>query len=149
MTTTSKHPAPNPSQSVAIQITEQDKARLEDVIGAIQRGGNRREDLSSLIKELNRATVVKGNAISRNVVTMNSRVAIIDQDTSERMTFTLVFPQDADADADKISVLSPIGSAVLGYKTGDEVRWAVPAGIRRFTIAKVEFQPEAAARPNL
>lgn len=149
MTTTKDHPAANPTQSVAIQITEQDKARLQDIIGTIQRDGSCRDDLGSLIQELDRAEVVKGHAIPRNVVTMNSRVAIVDQDTSERMTFTLVFPEDADVDENKFSVLSPIGSAVLGYKTGDEVQWAVPAGIKRFMIAKVVFQPEAAAKPHL
>lgn len=140
---------PNPLQSIPIQITEKDKARLEDMIGALMRGGKQRDDFSSLIAELDRATVVKASSISRNVVTMNSRVSIIDSDTSERMQFTLVFPEDADAENDKISILSPIGSGMLGYKVGDEVEWAVPAGIRRFTIAKVDHQPEAAGRPRL
>lgn len=132
----------NPAQSIAIQITEQDKVRLDDIIGTLLRSGSKRDDLSSLITELKRARVVAAHSIPNDVVTMNSRLSIIDQDTSEKMTFDLVFPAEANADDNKISVLSPIGSAVLGYKTGDEVQWAVPAGIRRFTIDKVISQPE-------
>lgn len=132
-----------PTQSVPIHITEQDKSRLENMIGTILRNGKQRDDLSSLIAELDRATVVPARSISRNVVTMNSEVSIIDADTSERLKFTLVFPEDADAENDKVSILSPIGSGMLGYKVGDEVEWAVPAGIRRFKIAKVDHQPEA------
>lgn len=135
----------SPIQSVPIHVTEQDKSRLEDMIGAIIRSGKKRDDFSSLIAELNRATVVSAKSISPNVVTMNSKVSIIDVDTSEKMKFTLVYPEDADAGENKISILSPIGSGMLGYKVGDEFQWAVPAGIRKFTIAKVNHQPEAAS----
>ena len=74
---------------------------------------------------------------------MNSRVSVIDLETSERFKFTLVFPEDADASANKISVLAPVGAAMLGYGVGDEIEWEVPAGTRRFQIAKVDYQPEA------
>lgn len=137
---TSVQPAP-------IHITEQDKASLEKMIDKIKRSGEKRDSLDSLVAELDRATVVDAMQISRNVVTMNSRVSIIDADTSEMLKFTLVFPEDADAEENKISVLSPIGSGMLGYTVGDDFEWAVPAGIRKFTIAKVDHQPEAASRP--
>ena len=135
-----------PIQSVGINITKKDKADLESMIDAILKNGESKDDYSSLIAELNRATVVDGDLISRNVVTMNSRVSIIDGDTSERLIFTLVFPEDADIATGNISVLSPIGSAMLGYKVGDDIEWAVPGGVRKFTIAKVDYQPEAIER---
>lgn len=135
-------------QSLPIHITESDKNLLEQMIATIQRNGKKSDELSSLITELNRATVVDSFTLSRNVVTMNSRVSIIDSDTSERLKFTLVFPEDADVAENKISILSPIGSGMLGYKVGDEFEWKVPSGIRKFTIAKVDHQPEAEARPH-
>lgn len=120
-----------------IQITDTDKRRLEEMVSDMRRRGEVRDDAASLISELERATVVDSESISDNVVTMGSVVSIIDHDTSESLEFTLVFPHDADPDEDRISILSPIGSAVLGFQVGDEIEWKVPAGMRRFVIAKV------------
>jgi regulator of nucleoside diphosphate kinase len=75
---------------------------------------------------------------------MNSQVLLCDIDTLETMTYTLVFPKDADIDSGSISVLAPVGTAILGYRQGDIVEWPVPAGIRRLRIEKVLYQPEAA-----
>ena len=75
---------------------------------------------------------------------MNSRADLIDLDTNETVTFTLVFPQDAWLDEDKISVLAPIGAGMLGYRVGDEFEWKVPQGVRRMKVVKVRYQPEAA-----
>jgi regulator of nucleoside diphosphate kinase len=130
-------------QSLPIYITDQDKNRLEKMIAGIKSNPMRRDDFSLLASELDRATTVDSGRMPRNVVTMNSRVAIIDQDTSERLIFTLVFPEDADAEENKISVLAPVGAGMLGYRVGDEFEWIVPAGKRRFIIAKVLHQPDA------
>ena len=65
-------------------------------------------------------------------------------DDDSRMEVTLVFPADADIDAGKLSVLSPVGTALLGYAEGDTVEWEVPAGKRRIRIEKILYQPEAA-----
>lgn len=75
---------------------------------------------------------------------MNSRADLLDLDTAETVTFTLVFPQDADLEEEKISVLAPIGAGMLGYRIGDEFEWNVPQGIRQMKVAKVHYQPEAA-----
>ena len=74
---------------------------------------------------------------------MNSRAELLDLDSGERMEFTLVFPSDANIEAGKISVLAPLGTAMLGYRVGDEFEWHVPYGIRRFKVNYVYFQPEA------
>ncbi len=74
---------------------------------------------------------------------MNSKVALSDIDTSEEMTYTIVFPKDANIDEGKISVLAPMGTAMLGYRVGDIIEWQVPAGKRRIKIEKILYQPEA------
>jgi len=131
-------------QSNPIQITERDKRRLEAMIEEIRRNGRREENLNSLTAELERAKVVVSEAIPRNFVTMGSLVSIIDQESSERLQYRLVYPDQADSKTNRISVLSPIGAGMLGYQIGDEFEWPVPSGVRRFVIAKVDYQPEAA-----
>ncbi len=136
----------NKKQTLPIYITHQDKRRLKNMIERLKQDRMNRDDLTSLDTELDRAITVRSREMPRNVVTMNSRVAIVDLDTCERQTFRLVFPEDADAEKNKISVLAPIGSGMLGYRVGDEFVWDVPEGTRRFTIAKVVYQPEARER---
>ncbi|MCL4168171.1 UNVERIFIED_CONTAM: hypothetical protein GTU68_055006, partial [Idotea baltica] len=70
--------------------------------------------------EIKRADLVNSEAIPRNVVTMGSFVSVINLETLERMGFHLVYPDEADLKANKISILSPIGAGVLGYRVGDE-----------------------------
>jgi regulator of nucleoside diphosphate kinase len=74
---------------------------------------------------------------------MNSRVRLRDLDSGEKMQISLVYPSAADASAKKVSVLAPIGTAILGYRTGDTIEWEVPAGVRRLKIEDVLYQPEA------
>ena len=126
-----------------ICITKPDLARLEELL---MTAGNRRErsDLDELAAEISRATVVEASQIPPSVVTMHSQVKLKDLDTQEQMIFTLVFPDEANIDAGKISVISPIGTAILGYAAGAEIAWQVPAGKRRIKIEEVLFQPEAA-----
>jgi regulator of nucleoside diphosphate kinase len=80
---------------------------------------------------------------------MNSRVLLLDMDSHEEMEYTLVFPQDADPAQGKISVLAPIGTAMLGYREGDVFSWQVPDGMRRLKVQKILFQPEASGNFDL
>ena len=75
---------------------------------------------------------------------MNSRAELVDLESGERMEFTLVLPADANINDGKISVLAPLGTAMLGYRVGDEFEWPVPYGVRRLKVTHVYFQPEAA-----
>ena len=75
---------------------------------------------------------------------MNSSVRLKDLDTKKELTYTLVFPSDADAGQNRISVLAPIGTALIGYRVGDIITWEVPAGRRRLKVEKIIYQPEAA-----
>ena len=128
-----------------IFITEYDKERLEKILPAIPDSANRnRQDLRNLARELARAKIVPPERIPPDVVTMNSRVVLRDLDSDETMTYTLVFPKDADIGAGAISVLAPVGTAIIGYAVGAVIEWPVPGGIRRIRIEQILYQPEAA-----
>jgi len=133
-----------------IYITEYDLKRLRELImeaKRIDRRGN--EYLDSLEAELSRGKVVASTEVPQDVVTMNSRVHLVDLDTQEEMVYTLVFPQDAELSQSKISVLAPIGTAMLGYRVGDTFTWQVPDGVRRLQVKEVLYQPEASGDYHL
>ncbi|HYF86637.1 GreA/GreB family elongation factor, partial [Azospirillum sp.] len=81
-------------------------------------------------------------AIADDVVTMNSRLVLHLDD--EKMDVSLVYPQDADEHSGKLSVLSDIGTAILGYRTGDTIDWVVGGRTRRIAVDKLTYQPESA-----
>lgn len=128
-----------------IVVTEADYARLMRLIESSRSSWKRdAAHLDDLEKELDRAVVVKPGEVSSNVVTMNSRVRVRDLNTGREMTYQIVFPGDADIAKNRISVLAPVGTGLLGYSAGTMVEWRVPSGIRRFRILDIEYQPEAA-----
>jgi regulator of nucleoside diphosphate kinase len=127
-----------------IIITAADHAELDNVITFTGKVSERaRAELHALEGELRRAEIVTPEAISSDVITMNSRAELVDLETNEVMQFTLVLPRDAKIDEGKISVLAPLGTAMLGYRVGDEFEWHVPYGVRRLKVTNVHFQPEA------
>lgn len=128
-----------------IHVTSQDKERLEELLAEVEaKHALNRHDLTALLEEVNRAEIVDSREVPPDLITMNSCADILDLDSGETVTFTLVFPSEADVDEGKISVLAPIGSGMLGYRVGDEFEWEVPAGIRRMRVTRVAYQPEAA-----
>lgn len=127
-----------------IYITAFDLERLKKLL--LEAYGNDYRDneyLGMLRKELDRAEIVSSQDIPAGVVTMNSIVCLEDIDTHEEETYALVFPENADISQGKISVLAPIGTAMLGYEVGDTFEWNVPAGKRRLKIKRIIYQPEA------
>jgi regulator of nucleoside diphosphate kinase len=127
-----------------IIITAADHAELDNVITFTGKVSERaRAELHALEGELRRAEIVTPEAISSDVITMNSRAELVDLETNEVMQFTLVLPRDAKIDEGKISVLAPLGTAMLGYRVGDEFEWHVPYGVRRLKVTNVYFQPQA------
>ena len=133
-----------------IYITECDLTRLRDVLQArINARVRDRHHLERLQDELDRAHVMDQASIPGDVVTMNSRVRIEDADTGEQNVYTVVFPSDASVAEKKISVLAPIGTALLGSRAGGTVDWPVPAGMRTMRIQEVLYQPEAAGDYHL
>jgi len=128
-----------------IVITEPDYERLRRLLDSSKNFRHRdAEHLDALEGELARATIVKSGEIAHNVVTMNSRVRVRDLNDGRELTYQIVFPGSADVAKNRISVLAPIGTGLLGYKAGTTVEWRVPSGMRRLRILAVEYQPEAA-----
>lgn len=103
-----------------------------------------KKHLKQLEEELINAIVVDPKDIPPDVVTMHTTFSIRDLVTNKESEYTLVFPFDADIEKKKLSILAPIGVAVIGYRVGDEVEWDVPGGKRRILIEKIIYQPEAA-----
>jgi regulator of nucleoside diphosphate kinase len=93
---------------------------------------------------LEHACVVTPADVPPDVVTMNSKARLRDLETGEEMIFTLVFPGNTNIENDRISVVAPIGTAMLGQRVGDELEWEVPAGFVRLRVEEVLYQPEAA-----
>lgn len=131
-----------------IYITQFDRDRLDRFLGQ-PRDEAEDSDLDALRAELDRAVVVSPHEIPADVITMNSTVSLVEVDTSEEEVYTLVFPKDADSDEGKISVTAPLGTAMLGYRVGDVFAWDVPMGRKRWRVAKVLYQPEAAGNYDL
>ena len=129
-----------------IYITQADMNRLRSLIESMK---SSREDLKTLRAELDQAHLVAPADIPPDVITMNSKAQLRDLEDSELMTYTLVFPAKANADEGLISVLAPIGTAMLGHRVGDEFEWHVPAGPIRLRVEKILYQPEAAGHYNL
>jgi regulator of nucleoside diphosphate kinase len=133
-----------------ILITQFDAVRLEKLLKVVEGFGDQKTHRVGKLREvLDRATIVSPKEVPRNVVTMNSKVLFRDVDMSAEMTYTLVFPKDANIAKGSISVLSPIGTAILGYREGDAIEWQVPAGRIRISIEKILYQPEAAGNFDL
>lgn len=133
-----------------IHITELDRQRLVDLIIDAQSGEYRGSIyLEKLRGELNRAQIVLPQEIPGDVITMNSQVALLDLDTQEEEIYTLVYPEEANTSEGKISILAPIGTAMLGYRVGDVFEWEVPAGKRRLKVDKILYQPEASGNYEL
>jgi regulator of nucleoside diphosphate kinase len=128
-----------------IYVTEFDLKRLSRLLNSAWLWNKKDMDyLTKLEKELERAQIVSPQDIPGDVVTMNSRARIKDLDSNEEMVFTLVFPAEADYGRGRLSILAPIGTALLGCRAGDTVEWGVPAGARRLKVEEVLYQPEAA-----
>ena len=128
-----------------IHITKSDYERLTKLIEiAREREGDaNRKYLDTLEQELDRAELVQHKDIPADVITMRSTVRLKDLDTSEEMIYRLVFPTEANYEEGRISVLAPIGTAMLGYGRGDVIEWQVPSGVRRLSVEEVIYQPES------
>ena len=138
-------------KEATIYVTKIDRERLGKLIEiARERDGEvNREYLNRLEEELERAETVEPQEVSPDVITMRSKVRLKDLRTGEEVVYSLVFPTEADFSAGKISVLAPIGTAMLGYREGSVIEWHVPSGLRRLKVEEILYQPEAAGDYNL
>jgi regulator of nucleoside diphosphate kinase len=128
-----------------IRLTAQDYNRLRHLLAELTRQSRGMQaGVETLEEILDLARIVQPEKVPGNVVTMNSRVLYEDISTGEKGTVTIVYPADADPSSQKISVLSPVGAALLGEAERSEVELPLPHGqTRRIRISSVLYQPEA------
>lgn len=130
--------------SKQIVVTEADLGRLQELVDSPRYRSAFASALATLKDELERVQVVAPGEVPRNIVTMHSQVVVRDTRSADSETYTLVYPDEADIDEGRLSVLAPLGIALLGMKTGESVSFQVPAGKRRVKVGKILYQPEAA-----
>jgi regulator of nucleoside diphosphate kinase len=132
-----------------IVITEADFERLTSLLASeFAKAISPVEYLDDLRAELKKARIVQPNKVPRSVVTMNSTVTLRDLETGEKETYTLVYPDQADIANNRLSVLAPVGTAILGQRVGEELKWRVPSGWRRLKVQRVVAQPEREGLPD-
>ena len=133
-----------------IHITRYDMDRLTELIDGLRLSPKANQaHLDLLEKELYRAVLVDPQQIPHDVITMNSKVIITDTESGEKTTYTLVFPSAANISENKLSIMAPLGMALLGYRTGDIIEWPVPSGVRKLKVDEIIYQPEAAGDYHL
>ncbi len=130
-----------------VRLTDIDTRRLQSLVKG-SRADDRRDaaSLALLERHVEQAEVLPARGIDPDVVTMGSEVLVRDLDTDEAIAFRVVLPRMADAAAGRISVLAPLGMAVLGRHAGDHVTLQTPGGPRRLRVDRVLYQPEREGR---
>lgn len=112
-----------------------DVARKQNTIGS--------NEAEILLNELHSAVIVEPREIPRDVVTMNSIVRISFLNTNKSVQFQIVYPDEANIKENKISIFSPVATALIGYRVTDEIEWLVPSGLTKIRIDEIVYQPEA------
>ncbi|HYQ15901.1 MAG TPA: nucleoside diphosphate kinase regulator [Polyangiaceae bacterium] len=130
-------------------MTEFDLRRLDALLQRVRDQVRPPATLSVLEREVAQAVAVKPEEVPATVVTMNSEVEVVDLSNGERRSITVVFPALAGIEAGRISVLAPLGTALIGSREGACVAWQTPRGLKQLQVARVVFQPEAAGRFDL
>jgi regulator of nucleoside diphosphate kinase len=135
-------PEPRFSMSLSppIVVTTEDHTRLSQLLGAVQT-----EVAEQLEVELERADVLPRNEVPEDVVVMNSELEYQDVERGQSRRLRLVYPEDADLDAGRVSVFAPLGCALLGLRIGQEIDWRMPGGMRRLRVLSVSRQANDAA----
>lgn len=133
-----------------ITLNSLDISRIQNCIKAALRTNSiNQKEAASLIKEIQSASVVDPEQVPSNVVTMNTIVRISFLNTNKTVEFQIVYPDQANVKENKISIFSPIATALIGYKIGDEIDWIVPAGVTKLRIDAILYQPEAAGHYSI
>lgn len=131
--------------SRTIYVTADDAARLGEYLRAARFGNTLdRQCLDALDQELRRARIVESHKVPADLVTMNSCVRMKDLTDGTEFDLMLVFPSASDMRGNKVSVVAPLGAAIIGYRAGQIVRVRTPGGVRRYQIMAINYQPESA-----
>lgn len=129
------------SQKPKITISSLDVERIEDMIDSL--GDESIPGIDELLKEIERAEIVDPEKMPNNIVTMNSKVTFQEVNSGKTFSMTLIYPKDQLPDEETISILAPIGSALLGLKEDDQIEWPKPGGGSLLVkIIEVIYQPE-------
>lgn len=123
-----------------IYITKNDHKKLVELANKELRNG---DHVKALLMELKRAEIVESQDVPDNVITMNSLVMFSDITSKEMLEYSVVFPKDIDISQKKISVLSPIGCALLGCRIGEIILVQTPQGEKKLRVEKILYQPES------
>lgn len=138
------------SEKKTIYITEADKAKLEKLLAEeILKADDGFSRLEGLTKELMKAKVVDSADVPSNVITMNSKVLLKQLDSGKSEEYVLVFPKHANEKINMVSILSPIGTAIIGCRVGDVFGVKTQDGERQMMVEQILYQPEAAGDYHL
>lgn len=122
----------------SIHVTSQDLQRLRHVIGStVSTSTLDRGHIEMLSDELDRAIIVDDDDIPPDVIRMRTHVRIRDASSQQSEEYTLVYPWEADVHLNLLSVLAPLGTALLGYREGDRIDWHLPGGLRELHVEKI------------
>ncbi len=132
----------NSSEIPSITISAIDLQRLEAMLESSQ--CRDQPSAAALQKELERAHVLEPKDLPHDVVSMNSIAECVEEGSGRAHELALVYPRDADAAQGRVSVLAPVGMALLGLKIGQSIDWPAPAGTLRLRVTAIRYQPEAA-----
>lgn len=135
------------TDNLHIVISTVDQARLEPMIrDAVASGSTARELLCALKSKIDQGRILEPSDMPGDVVTMNSLVRVRDLETDEVETYTLVYPAFADITKNHLSILTPVGIALLGSRQGETIESTTLLGSSRLRVEQIEFQPEGAGR---
>jgi regulator of nucleoside diphosphate kinase len=139
------------TRSNEIRLTDLDAARLErSLIEQLRQSPEPPQGTAELEALLDAAAIVPSASIDPNIVTMNSTVVLEEQPAGRRMTVTLAYPKDSDPERSRISVLSPVGRALIGARVGETIKVALPDNVpRELHVVEMKYQPEADGRFDL
>lgn len=124
----------NKNNEQPVLICEEDYRQLKQYAGA------EADNEMSLAHELGRATIVKDDALPPDVIRLNSKVTIEEVQSKKKSAFKIVMPHFADISKRKISILTPMAAALIGFKKGSTVSWKMPAGVKAFKILEVTYE---------
>ncbi|HRP55671.1 GreA/GreB family elongation factor [Agriterribacter sp.] len=123
-----------------VLLCEEDFRLLKQLVGISLVNDN--EEMT-LAYELSRAIVVKDNALPPHTVRLNSKVRVQDQASKKNIDLTIVMPPHADIKQRKISILTPMAAALIGFRKGDEIEWKMPSGLKKYKILEVTSPVQA------
>lgn len=105
------------------------------------------KEVSQLQQEIKSAQIVSDDSITEDIIQLNSKFEVVELSSGKRMNFQLVLPHQADLKQNKISILSPLGVALIGFRKGMTIEWVLPGGLKKLQINHVEKAVSSFTKP--